>query len=140
MKFLLTRCAWHVAKIYFHYTFEQNVFKKFFVSNNQKERQNSKFNIERLNIEKLINNAKFGVDCRNNANNSTFEPIVDEVNEISYLKKHYCTFDNKISGFVNSEILEKEIKQKYNQGAPKVRDDDPFKDARIKSLRNQKTD
>ena len=39
-----------------------------------------------------MNNANFRVDCRNNLNNSTFEPIIDEVNEISY----YNLFDKKI--------------------------------------------
>ena len=33
-----------------------------------------------------MNNANFGVDFRNNTNNLTVEPIIDELNEISYLK------------------------------------------------------
>ena len=31
-----------------------------------------------------MNNANFGVDCRNDVNNSTFEPIINEVDETSY--------------------------------------------------------
>ena len=54
-----------------------------------------------------MNNGNFGMDCRNNTNNSTFELIIDDINEISYLKRYYSLFDNKISGFINSEILEK---------------------------------
>ena len=81
-----------------------------------------------------MNNANFGVDCRNNVNNSTFDPIIDEINEISYLKKYYSLFNNKISGFVNSEILGKEMEQKFKQGVSNIRDDNPFKDSRIKSL------
>ena len=54
-----------------------------------------------------MNNENFGMDCRNNTNNSTFELIIDDINEISYLKRYYSLFDNKISGFINSEILEK---------------------------------
>ena len=42
LKFLITRCVWRVTKIHSHYTFEQNDFKKDFVLNNQKERQNAK--------------------------------------------------------------------------------------------------
>lgn len=87
-----------------------------------------------------MNNANFGVDCRNNVNNSTFDPIIDEINEISYLKKYYSLFNNKISGFVNSEVLEKEMEQKFKQGVSNIQDDDPFKDPRIKSLCNQKAD
>ena len=87
-----------------------------------------------------MNNANFGVDCRNNVNNSTFDPIIDEINEISYLKKYYSLFNNKISGFVNSEVLEKVMEQKFKQGVSNIQDDDPFKDPRIKSLCNQKAD
>ena len=56
-----------------------------------------------------MNNENFGMDCRDNTNNSTFELIIDEINEISYLKRYYSLFDNKISGFINSEILEKKL-------------------------------
>ena len=34
-----------------------------------------------------MNNASFGFDCRNNANNRKFEPIIDEMNEISCIKR-----------------------------------------------------
>ena len=33
-----------------------------------------------------MNNANFGFDCRNNANNTKFEPIIDEIGEITTLK------------------------------------------------------
>ena len=56
-----------------------------------------------------MSNANFGNDCRNNANNTKFEPIIDEINEISYIKKYYNLFDQKVSNFIKSEILEKEI-------------------------------
>ena len=74
-----------MEKIYSHYTFEQSAFKKDFVLSNQRERKNAKSDIER-DFFKLMNNANFGVDCRNNATNSSFEPIIDELNEVSYLK------------------------------------------------------
>ena len=87
-----------------------------------------------------MNNANFGVDCRNNAKNSTFELIIYEINEISNLKKYYNLFDNRISGFVNSEILVKEIQHKFDRGISNIRDDDPFKEAHIRSLHNKKAD
>ena len=34
-----------------------------------------------------MNNASFGYDCRDNANNAKFQPVIDEVNEITYIKK-----------------------------------------------------
>ena len=82
-----------------------------------------------------MNNADFCVDCKNNLNNSTFEPIIDEVNEISY----YNLFDKKKSNFVNSVILEREIEQKFGQKLANVKDNDPFKASRITSVNNEKS-
>ena len=36
-----------------------------------------------------------------------FEPIIDEINEVSYLKKRYNLFHKNISNFVSNELLEK---------------------------------
>ena len=115
-----------VTKIYYHYTFLQSAFKKDFVLNNQKEKQTTKSDVERY-FFKLMNNANFGVECGNNTNNSTFEPITDEIYEISYLIKDYNHFVNRIPGFVNSEILEKEVQNKFNEGIFIGKSDDPFK-------------
>ena len=52
-----------------------------------------------------MNDANFGYDCRDNANNGKSQPIIDEVNEITYIKR-YNLFDNKVSKFVNSHVLE----------------------------------
>ena len=104
---------------------------------NQKSRQNAKNSIEK-DFYKLMNNANFGFDCRNNANNLKFEPLIDEINELTYIKKYYNLFDNKISGFVNSEILEKNINQEFDQKIALIKDDDPFKNARIAELENEK--
>ena len=85
-----------------------------------------------------MNNANFGFDCRNNANNLKFEPLIDEINELTYIKKYYDLFDNKISGFVNSEILEKNINQEFDQKIALIKNYDPFKNARIAELENEK--
>ena len=37
------------------------------------------------------------------------------VNEITYIKKYYKLFDSKISNFVNSNVLEQEIEQNFQQ-------------------------
>ena len=73
------------AKTYQHFTFEQSKFKQYFVVMNQKARQNATSPIER-DFYKLLNNANFGIDCRNDIKNCSFEPIYDKINEIAYIK------------------------------------------------------
>ena len=114
LRFLIKRTGWVVTKLYSHFTFEQDAFKKEFVLMNQRFRQNAKNDIEK-NFYKLMNNANFGFDCRNNANNLKFEPLIDEINELTYIKKYYNLFDSKINNFVNSEILEKNIISNLNR-------------------------
>ena len=87
LKFLITRCCWKVTKLYSHYTFEQSCFKRDFVLMNQRSRQNAKNAIEKY-FFKLMNNANFCYECRNNVNNAKFELIIDEIKEISYIKKY----------------------------------------------------
>ena len=46
-------------------------------------------------------------------NNCVFEPIIDKVNEVTYLKKYHNLFNMKISTFENSELLGEKIEQKF---------------------------
>ena len=135
LKFLIQRCSWFVTKLYSYFTFEQDTFKKEFALHNQKERQNAKIDVEKY-FYKLMNNANFGVDCKNYLNNLTFEPIIDEVNEINY----YHLFNKKISNFVNSDILEKKMEQKLGQKLANSKDNYPFKSSGITYINNDKTD
>ena len=84
-----------------------------------------------------MNNADFGFNCRNNANNVTFEPIVDKINKISYIKKYYSPFDTKISDFINGDLLKQEIEQTFQQRLSEVKYDDPFRNARMAAAENQ---
>ena len=54
-----------------------------------------------------------------------FQPIVDEIVEITYIKK-YNLFDNNVSKFANSHILEKQIIQEIEQKPSTVKFDNPF--------------
>ena len=86
---------------------------------NQKSRQNAKNNIKK-DFFKLMNNANFGFDCRNNASNTKFEPVIDKMNEISYIKRYYNLFDKRLDKFVKSEILEQQIQNEHEQAVAEV--------------------
>ena len=137
LRFLTKRCGWKVTKIYTHFTFEQSRFKRDSVLNNQHKRQKAKTSIEK-DFYKLMNNAVFGYDCRDKGNNVKFQPIIDEVNEITYIKKYYILLDNRVSKFVDSDVLEQQINQQLKQNISTVKRDDPYKTARIKTFESQK--
>ena len=111
-------------------------FKREFVLMNQKSRQNAKNAIEK-DLFKLINKANFGFDCRNNAKNTKFKTIIDVINEMSYIKKYYNIFDQKVSEFVNSDVLKHQIEQDFQQQIANVKHDDPFRSGRINSVKYQ---
>ena len=105
---------------------------------NQKARQESKNKIE-SDFCKLLNNANFGYDCRNNLDNCNFEPISDEIRELSFIRRyHNNLFDKEIAPFVTSHILEQEITHKHNSERQKVVESDPFFAAKIRSIENRK--
>ena len=81
-----------------------------------------------------MNNANFGFDCRNNANNTKFELIIDEIGEITYIKKYYNLFDSQIAKFVKSDVLEQNINKEYEQKMAMIKENDPFKDAHIAEI------
>ena len=102
------RCGWKVTKIRGHYSFEQKKFKKHFVIMNQVSRQNAKTDVEK-DFFKLMNNAHFGYDCRNNADSCYFSPIYDELEELMYVKRY-----QSIREFVSSEYLERHIEEEFS--------------------------
>ena len=125
LRFLIKKCSWKVTKKYSHFTFKQSCFKRDFELTNQRERQNAKATIEK-DFYKLMNNANFGCDCRNNAKNTKFQLIIDKVNEITYIKKYLNLLDNKVSKFVNSDILEQQINQEFEQNVSTMKHNDPL--------------
>ena len=85
-----------------------------------------------------MNNANFGFDCRNNADSLKFDPLIDEINELTYIKRYHNLFDPKVEKFVSSKILEDHIEEEYNQNIAKIKENDPFKSLRMTELQNQK--
>ena len=56
--FLTTRAGWKVTKVYNHYTYKQDTFKKDFVVMNQNNRKTTKTKAEKY-FYKLLNNSNF---------------------------------------------------------------------------------
>ena len=110
LSFLINRTGRRVTKLYWHYAFEQERFKKLHLMN-QRSRQNGKNSIEK-DFYKLMNNTNFGYDCRNNLDNCQFILIFDEMNEVTYWKRYYNYF-SEVSKFVSSDLIRAKVKEKY---------------------------
>ena len=119
--------------------FEQSCFKREFVLTNQRKRKESRSSFEK-DFYKLMNNKIFGSDNRGNRNNTKFQPIVDEIEQITYIKKYYNLFYYSFSKFLNSHILERQINQEFEQNLSTVKFDDAFRAVKIKSLESVKNE
>ena len=135
IKFAILRCGWKVSILYKHYYFEQERFKRDFILMNQKSRQQASNKIE-SDFFKLLNNANFGYDCGNNLDNCTFEPINDDIGELSFIRRYYNNLD--IEPFINSRILQQEIDEKFNNETQKINHTDPFYAVKMRSLDNRR--
>ena len=105
---------------------------------NQKARQEASNKVE-SDFCKLLNNANFGYNCRNNLDNCTFEPINDEINELSFIKRYYSNlFDRDILPFINSRVLQEEMDKRFNNERQKIKETDRFYAAKIRSIENHR--
>ena len=123
--FAINRAGWSVTKIYSHNTFKQECFKKNFILMSQRSRKNAKISSEK-DFYKLMNNSNFGYDCRNNLDNCQFASISDELQEITYIKRNFYYFDSKVSSFVSSDWIWREIEEKYNESLMKLSKDNKY--------------
>ena len=87
---------------------------------NQKSWQTAKNAIEK-DFYKLLNNA-----------------IYDEIGEFTYIRKYHNLFDNEVSKFVNSSLIEKEIEKTYNEKLLQTNDDNFLKISKIEYLKTEK--
>ena len=100
LRCLIFRAGWTVTKIYSHFSFDQERFKRNFIHINQRLKQAAKDSVEK--------------------DFSTRISMFGESNEISYLKKYYNSFDNVVSKFVLTELLERNIDKKTNDGMMRI--------------------
>ena len=99
--------------------------------------QNAQTDVEK-DFHKLMNNAKFGYDCRNNADNCYFSPVYDEIDELSFAKRYQNIFDQDISDFASSEIPDRLIEEEYLNKIANLDPKDEYFEARKNSLEIQK--
>ena len=134
IKFAVLRCGWKITKLYQHFYFDQERFKKNFILMNQKARQEASDKVE-SDFCKLLNNSNFGYDCRNNLDNLTFQPIRDELNEINFIKKYHSNLYNpSIKQFITSKVIEDDIKERCNNDMQKITPDDKFYSSKVSNI------
>ena len=95
--------------------------------------ENAKTDVEK-DFYKLINNSNFGYDCRNNDDNCFFHSIYDEIEELLYAKWYQNVFDQDISEFVSSEILEQQIEEEFLNKIASLDPNDKHYEARKNSF------
>ena len=91
--FLVKRAGWKVTNVHRYYTFEQDPFKKEYILGNQKARQAAvaRGDDVQANFWKLLNNAIFEFDCRDNSQNKRLHLIYDEGKEVDFISKFFQT-------------------------------------------------
>ena len=105
---------------------------------NQISRQKATSPVKR-DFYKLLNNANFGIDCRNNIDNCHFKPVYDEIGETAYIKKFDSIFDNgKYRDFPDINLMREEVNEKYKQLILAVNKNDPTYKARKYSLEGRR--
>ena len=67
-----------------------------------------------------------------------FQPIYDEIEELSFAKKYQNVFDQDISDFAASEFLEKQLEEEYLNKFAKLDPHDEYFDAKNNPLEIQK--
>ena len=133
LHFLIKRCGWLVTKFYLDFTFDQAMFKKYFVVMNQISRQNAKTSVEK-DFYKLMNNSNFSYNCRNDIDNRFFSPIVDEIEEVRYIRRHQNIFDPSFQNFVSCDLLERDINNEFDNEIAGLDFNCQFFDAKRNSL------
>ena len=91
--FLIKRVGWTVTKIHHYHAFEQEPFKKDYILGNQKSRQEAVTRRDDVqgNFYKLLHNANFGFDCRDNSQNKSLHLIYDDYAKIEFINKYKST-------------------------------------------------
>ena len=132
--FLTTRAGWKVTKVYNHYTYKQDTYKKDYVVMNQNNRKTGKTKVEK-DFYKLLKNSNFGNDCQNNIGNCKLELMFDDFEEIAYIKKYANIYtDPKFREFFSADILRAQIERKFQKNKEQYSKDNEFFEFFIEDL------
>ena len=63
-----------------------------------------------------------------------FQPVYDEIEELSFAKRYQNVFDQKIGEFVSTEILERQIEEEFLNKLCTLHPQDEYYKARKNSL------
>ena len=135
LNFCIKRAGWKVTKIHSHLTFDQEPFKRDFIIMNQTSRQEAKDDVTK-DFLKLMNNSNFGYDCRNNLDNCKFNPIFDELNEITNVTRYHNIFEKNMEDFVSPELIKQDAEEKFNDKIAKLNREDPFYQVKYDTEKN----
>ena len=137
LAFCIKRAGWKVTKIHAHLAFEQSRFKRNFILMNQKSRQLSKNDVEK-DFFKLMNNSNFGYDCRNNLDNCKFNPVFNELGEITYVNRYHNVFNQKVSSLVSTDLVKQHVEEKFNDKLAKLNIEDHFFSIKYQTIRDER--
>ena len=102
---------------------------------NQTSRQKAKDDVTK-DFFKLMNNSNFGYDCRNNLDNCKFNPIFDELNEITNVTRYHNIFEKNMEDFVSPELIKQNAEEKFNDKIAKLNREDPFYQVKYDTEKN----
>ena len=88
---------------------------------------------------KLVNNSNFGYDCRNNLDNCKFNPIFDELGEISYINCYHNIFDEKVSNFVSTDWVKQHVEEKFNDKLTRLNKKDQFYNIKFQTIKDERS-
>ena len=142
--FLTRRAGWKVNNVHHYYTFEKEHFKKDYILGNQKAIQAAVARGDDVQADfwKLLNNANFGFDYRDNLHNKSLHLMYDENPEVEFISK-YGSYDNG-NCFLNLDARLKNINKYYNDVDNLEKDKVPYantlREEEIKRVNKKKKD
>ena len=128
-----------MTKVYSHFAFQQEAFKKEYILGNQRARHEAVACGDDVqgNFWKLLNNAIFGFDCRDNSQNKNLHLICDEQAEIEFTNK--CEGYDSKNCFLSLENMIQNVRKKYSNIEDLPEDERPFAESLVKEEIEQVT-